>query len=95
MRAGGVFGLLSGLVLTLGGCTYFGGVNRSVQSREAVTIAGRACVLTEMRHETLSVNGTHAWIETQVDCGGRTIDCALDTRAQCLARATAALAGRA
>jgi len=83
-----------GLSLALAGCGLAGGERRSVQAREPVTIAGRACVLTQMRHEVLSINGTHAWIETRVDCGGRTIDCGLDPRDQCIARVAAALAPR-
>ena len=85
---------LAAIALALSGCTYFGGVNRSVQAREALTIAGRACELREIRHEALSINGTHAWIETRVACGGRTIDCEHDTRDQCLARVRTALAAR-
>jgi hypothetical protein len=83
------------LALGLSGCGIAGGERRTVQAREQVTVAGRACVLTQMRHEVLSINGTHAWIETQVTCGGRTVDCGLDAHELCFTRVATALAARA
>lgn len=86
---------VAGLAVSLSGCGYAGTERRRVQSQEEMTIAGRACVLSEVRHETNSINGTHAWIETRVACGERSIDCQLDPREVCLTRVRAALAPRA
>lgn len=89
-----IFGLLVVTAFALAACGLPGVPSRSVQSRHMMSIAGQNCTLTEYRNEEMSINGTHAWIETTADCGGRVIDCDLATADECVAIVRAALSRR-
>ena len=90
-----VLGIVGVAAFVLSACGLPGLPSRSIQSRQTLMIAGQTCTLIEYRNEELSINGTHAWIETTADCGGRVIDCDLASGSECVARVEAVLTRRA